>query len=341
MISELKAALTGLLMPKVAPKPPEAFTVEGKEVRLGEMPGSNQTEQVQQPIEDVKFDAIIKVIDNGGNDGKTVGIPANRHVTDEQLAKMQDSVAKRNVKIAERERRKFAHETKRFAEKKIEFESAQKNRAAELIVVRREVAMVDLLEKSLNEANDVAQRWLDWADQELQVAEGRAEGMFNAEMKAQSFRAKQVVEGVRGVEALTRLQDELHLAMIVERRRALALPNGAQNVIERMRLEKEKIGILECVRLDIVRIREAMLEEGRRRRYLYDEELAAAQTELRRLRELGDYERERNSILSFISELLKNLSKTQETKAMAQRSEAQAASEPLQTFVSARFKLGQ
>ena len=336
--SELKAALTGLLMPKVAPKPPEAFTVEGKEVRLGEMPGSNQTEQVQQPIEDVKFDAIIKVIDNGGNDGKTVGIPANRHVTDEQLAKMQDSVAKRNVKIAERERRKFAHETKRFAEKKIEFESAQKNRAAELIVVRREVAMVDLLEKSLNEANDVAQRWLDWADQELQVAEGRAEGMFNAEMKAQSFRAKQVVEGVRGVEALTRLQDELHLAMIVERRRALALPNGAQNVIERMRLEKEKIGILKCVRLDIVRIREAMLEEGRRRRYLYDEELAAAQTELRRLRELGDYERERNSILSFISELLKNLSKTQETKAMAQRSEAQAASEPLQTFVSARFK---
>merc|ERR1711988_942874 len=69
--AELKANLTGLLMPKVAPRPPEAFTLEGKMVKVGEMPGSAQAEHVPTPIEDVKFDAIIKVIDNGGNDGKT------------------------------------------------------------------------------------------------------------------------------------------------------------------------------------------------------------------------------------------------------------------------------
>ena len=42
--AELKANLTGLLMPKVAPRPPEAFTLEGKMVKVGEMPGSAQAE---------------------------------------------------------------------------------------------------------------------------------------------------------------------------------------------------------------------------------------------------------------------------------------------------------
>ena len=140
---------------------------------------------------------------------------------------------------------------------------------------------------------------LEWLRAELKSETDRAKGMWDAQAKAEAVRAKQLLEGLRGPEAVTRLQDQLHLA-VAERERALALPRGARNAVERMRLEHEKAELLKTVRMDIFRIREALLEEGRRRRYLYEEEQAFSQAELRRLRDLHEMTKERTECMRMI-----------------------------------------
>ena len=65
-----------------------------------------------------------------------------------------------------------------------------------------------------------------------------------------------------------------------ERIRAKRLPDRARNALERMQLEQESAEATRRARLDVLRVKESLVEEGRRRRMLYDEEIGLATLEV-------------------------------------------------------------
>ncbi|CAM9262946.1 unnamed protein product, partial [Ectocarpus fasciculatus] len=94
--------------------------------------------------------------------------------------------------------------------------------------------------------------------------------------------AKQIAEEARAHDWLLRLQVELSDAL--EDKEALErLPDAALNRLDTLRWEERRAGkMIEC-RRRVAELRESLVEEGRRRRQLYEERKWAAQSESRRV----------------------------------------------------------
>ena len=340
---KVAAVLRGLLVARTAPKAPRPVSMEGKTVALGHMPTMEEAADPEGDfgleLEDESLDALLVALEKGGHDGTVVELPPGRHATEAQTADLEAAVEARNVTSLNKEKRRFDFENKRFERRRAEFEAAEVVRGQQLTQARRDMKLIDTDESAIAAARGVIGRWAAWVDHELKLAAVRADGMYTSEMRAASVRAKQVVEQVRGAEAVARLQDELSAAL-GDRRRVARLPDGARNAIERIALEREKAAGLTRLRLDVLRLREALVEEGRRRRMLYDEEAATAQAELRRVRELEGLGAERATGSGLVGGLFGQVLDSTEAVAAAKRAEVEAAKEPIHAFSSAAFSQG-
>jgi hypothetical protein len=339
--AEMTDTLRQFLVATTAPVPPKPESMAGKEVRLKEgLPGPRdaareEAEDCDLLMEDEEVEAMVEAVKGGDMDGNlAVALPPGYHASDEHRESLEKAVEKRNAQNREKERRRFEAETKRFDKRQADYRKAEGSRGASLLQARVEIKAVDTQATCLGEKRTVLQRWLLWVEHEVKLTEVRADGMYTAEMRAHALRGKQIVEGVRSAEALTRLQDELQFAM-QERKRAVALPKGARNALERMSLEREKAGIVERVCMDVFRVRTALVEEGRRRKWLYEEELGTAQIELRRLRDLDEGTQERTKAVALVADLFSEVADAQEGVHQARHREVEqhaGSKQPLHAF---------
>ncbi|CAM9647190.1 unnamed protein product, partial [Ectocarpus sp. 12 AP-2014] len=94
--------------------------------------------------------------------------------------------------------------------------------------------------------------------------------------------AKEIAEEARAHEWLLRLQVELSDALR-DKEALERLPDAALNRLDTLRWEERRAGrMIEC-RRRVAELRESLVEEGRRRRQLYEERKWAVQSEFRRL----------------------------------------------------------
>ena len=333
---EVSGSLRELMVPQVPPKAPQPASLENKEVSL-EVPGPDAAldpdADCALSLADAFVEDALVSIESGAQDGRVVQGPPGYHASDLQLQVLEAAVAARNAASADREQKRFQFETKRYERQMVEFKAAEEARGAALLGCRKAMQEADLEDSAVTAAKGVNGRWAAWVTHELRVASVRADGMYTAETRACAVRAKQAVEAVRGAEALARLQDQLHYSLD-ERRRATSLPQGARNALERIALEHDKSTALSAVRVELLRLREALVEEGRRRRMLYEEELVGAQAEVRRLRDLKANSAERVASCELVGSFFAAVRDASEHLSQVRLDEAAARSTPIYAYRS-------
>jgi len=333
---EVSGSLRELMVPQVPPKAPQPASLDGKEVLL-EMAGPDAALDLQADcalsLADAFVEDALTSIESGSQDGRVLEGPPGYHASEQQLEVLEAAVATRNAASAEREQKRFQFETKRFERQMSEFKAAEEARGAALLACRKAMQEADLEDSAVMAAKGVNGRWAAWVTHELRVCSVRADGMYTAETRACAVRAKQAVEAVRGAEALARLQDQLHYSLD-ERRRATNLPQGARNALERIALEHDKSAALAAVRVEVLRLREALVEEGRRRRMLYEEELVGAQAEVRRLRDLAAGSAERTASCEMVGSFFAAVRDATDYLSQVRQEEAALSSTPIYAYRS-------
>ncbi|GMI11415.1 hypothetical protein TrLO_g5165 [Triparma laevis f. longispina] len=256
---------------------------------------------------DADFKKLVTDIGRGVYDGKTVLIPAGVKVAESQKKNILQSIKQKNdgmdekYKIAEE---KYTENMAKFQESLDSYENEDGDRAGEFEKLKYSMRIASLKADHMHVLREGMDKEIERFKVELQMEEKRGAQLTTMQGRSETVRAKQVMEHYRGPDAIANLQDQLCLAL-EQRNRAMKLPESAVTVLQRIKLEEARTNALRKLRITIGRIREQLITEGRRRRDLYEEEFAAAQKEVRMIRDENNQAIERSNSLRVIETLVR------------------------------------
>ena len=254
-----------------------------------------------------ELDKILRNIKQGTYNGKSVPLPSPGSATKAQLALVSAAVAAKNSAIEEDYEEQvglFEERGRKFEEARGDWEKREGERVERYDKVRYKVRLLNLKVAGLGELRRMTEEAMGRWEEERKLEERRGEAIREVDGRKETERAKQVMEGFRGPETVSFLIDQLGVSL-EQRERAMGLPDAGITVLHRAQLEEKKGEILKRVRRTICRIRSQLVEEGRRRKLLYSEELLHARGELRRMREESKQSLERENALRAVDALSK------------------------------------
>ena len=308
-IDKTKKGLQGLAIENSAPKPPVApqkvqLVTAPRNISVGD---DTVEEDVPLLINGPDFQTILMDIHKNVYNGKTVILPNGVKVTEDQKKTLTKAIASKNenmqteaASLAAGYEEKFA----KYEESLASLVSKEEERKAEYSKTRYQVRILSLKSDYLHELREKIDVEIERYRVEAAMEEMRGAQLRDSQGRSETVRAKQVMEHFRGPEIISHLQDQLCMAL-EQRTRALELPSAATNVLQRVALEETRTKMLRRLRMTIAKIREQLIEEGRRRKLLYEEEFASAQSEVKMIREENSQAIERGNCLRVIESLLK------------------------------------
>ncbi|GMI08806.1 hypothetical protein TrVE_jg6426 [Triparma verrucosa] len=308
-IANMAGNLKGLGIQSSKPKAPEPpkkpkHVNQPRDVSVGD-------EEIEEDKPVMMLDADFKklVTDIGRNvyDGKTVLIPAGVKVTESQKGTILKSIKSKNEAMDikyKTEEEAYGEKMAKFTASLEDYEERDSERAGEFQKVKYNMRILSLKADHMHVLREGLDTEIERFKVELQMEEKRGLQLTTMQGRSETVRAKQVMEHYRGPEAIANLQDQLCLAL-EQRNRAMKLPESAVAVLQRVKLEEARTNALRQLRMTIGRIREQLITEGRRRRDLYEEEFAAAQKEVRMIRDENNQSIERSNSLRVIETLVR------------------------------------
>jgi hypothetical protein len=198
--------------------------------------------------------------------------------------------------------RRYSERLAKFEESEAEIAKNEAGRIEDYNKLRYSLRILNLKAFNMHEEKESYFREIERVKVELDMEVKRGEQLVKMQGRSETVRAKQIMEHFRGPETIAHLQDQLAMA-IEQRNRAMSLPESATTLLHRMELEETRTNMLRQLRMTIGRIREQLIEEGRRRKFLYEEEFGAAQQEVKMIREENAQAIERSNSLRVIEAL--------------------------------------
>jgi len=254
----------------------------------------------------------IQMILDRINDGTydTVGnipVPDDLSLDDKQRESIEAVVTERNQRRQSEKQRveaKYEREMQTYRVEMDNWRAETRRRKDELFEKEKQLSIIkekgDLFEKG----KEMAKLLTEWIDQEIEAEHERAKQMWEAANRAEVASCKQVMEFDNHKQAIERLQLKLEIA-VDERDRALRMARGAINEQERVELQKLRTTLLQRCRENCAEIRQALTDEGRRRKWLYSEEFSVVKQELRRVRQEESQFNEREDLITLVDSLIK------------------------------------
>eukprot|EP00520_Triparma_pacifica_P008736 CAMPEP_0118651064 /NCGR_PEP_ID=MMETSP0785-20121206/10589_1 /TAXON_ID=91992 /ORGANISM="Bolidomonas pacifica, Strain CCMP 1866" /LENGTH=2593 /DNA_ID=CAMNT_0006543497 /DNA_START=44 /DNA_END=7822 /DNA_ORIENTATION=+ len=308
-IDKTKKGLQGLAIENSKPKPP----VAPQKVQLVSAPrninvGDDTVEEdVPLLINGPGFQTVLMDIHKNVYNGKTVILPNGVKITEAQKSTLLKAIESKNENMkTEAESLAAGYEEKfaKYEESLKNFAGKEEERIAEYTKTKYQVRILILKADHLHELRELMDKEIERYQIEAAMEQERGVQLREAQGMSETVRAKQVMEHFRGPEIIGHLQDQLCMAL-EQRTRALELPSSATNVLQRVALEETRTKMLRRLRMTIAKIREQLIEEGRRRKFLYEEEFASAQKDVKMIREENNQAIERGNCLRVIDSLLK------------------------------------
>jgi len=315
IIASMEGELKGLGIAISKPKPPQlpppvkkVGAPRGVKVVSGDEIAEAESDPTITLLADRNFDALCRDIINNKFNGKQVTLPDDASaITETQNEKLNGTINNKNETMQsdfDTQTSLHADKLAKFSESLEDWETRENERLEQYNSVRYKLRLLNLKVDAMSEQRQATDDEILRFKEELAIEKERGVKLAEVDGRCETVRCKQVMEQFRGPEMIAFLQDQLSVC-INQRNRAMGLPDAAITPIQKCQLEEKKNKILKQLRITIARIREQLIEEGRRRRYLYEEELYTSQKDLKRIREENAQAIERGNALRVISQLTK------------------------------------
>ena len=308
-IASMEGNLKGLGIAASKPKPPKAppklsLVIPPRNISVGD---DSVEEEAPLLINGPDFQTLLTDVHNGVYNGKSVILPNGTLVTEAQKNTLLKAIKTKNESMtveAETLTQQYEEKFTKFQASEADYAEKEAERAGSYDKMRYNLRILNLKAEHMHQERESIDKSIERFKVEAMMEEKREEQLKEADGRAETIRAKQVMEHYRGPEVIAHLQDQLCLAL-EQRTRALELPQSATTVLQRVELEESRTKILRQLRMTICRIREQLIEEGRRRKFLYEEEFTAAQKGVKIIREENNQSIERSNNLRVIDALVR------------------------------------
>ena len=245
--------------------------------------------------------ALIQKIKDGGCDGVEwdfdIYWPSSG-----QAKKFKKAIDARNMALLElREKEKISRDAEMVAWKESleTWELEDKKRIASFSKMKKDLRRTNLRTDCFNSRVDRVQSDINQLEWDISMWNGFLELHNQSRDRYNTMRSKIYVERYRHFKAVDHLKSKL-VRILDARRRALDLPQGAQNHLEFEELRQKAEIALRTLRFEIIQVKHSIIEEGVRLRNIMHEEAVCCKSELMRTRILVEIIRQKSCVEKIV-----------------------------------------